>query len=75
MIGAAPASPPVAFATVIAQLLKLEVEVPHVPVPTAPVATVNDVDGKVPSAFTLAGVAPATLQPAELVAVVRHSMM
>lgn len=40
-----------------------------------PVATLKDVDGSVPSAFTVIGIAPAMLHPAELVAVVRHSMM
>ncbi len=75
MIGAAAASPPAAFATVMAQPLKLEAVVPHDPVPMVPVTTLKEVDGSVPSALTVTGVAPATLQPAEPVAVVRHSMM
>jgi hypothetical protein len=74
VIGAVPASPLVAFATVIWHFASA-VEVPHVPVPTVPVATLNGVEGKVPVALTVTGVAPARAQPAELVAVVRHSMM
>jgi hypothetical protein len=75
VIGAAPASPPDALATVIWQLARFVAEVPHIPVPTVPVTTLNGVDGKVPAALTVTGVAPVTAQPAELVAVVRHSTM
>jgi hypothetical protein len=48
--------------------------VPQVPVPIVPVATVNDVDGMVPDALTVIGVAVAVSQPACDVAVRRHSI-
>lgn len=73
-IGVAPASVPVAVATVMMQSFAFAVVVPHDPVPTVPVTTLNVVDGNVPSAPTVIGVAVATSQPACVVAVARHSM-
>jgi hypothetical protein len=54
-------------------LLRFAEEVPHVPVPTVPVTTLNVVVGKVPLAPTVIGVAVAVSQPAWEVAVARHS--
>jgi hypothetical protein len=61
---------PVVVATAIAHFASA-VEVPHVPVPTAPVTTVNDVDGKVPSAFAVIRTGE-VVQPAALVAAAMH---
>jgi hypothetical protein len=73
VMGVAPESPAAAFATSIMQLLRSDEVVPHVPVPTVPVTTLNVVAGSVPSALTVIGVAVARSQPAEEVAVARHS--
>lgn len=73
-IGVVPASVPVAVATLITQSFALAAVVPHDPVPMVPVATLNVVEGNVPSVPTTIGAAVAVSQPAADVALARHSI-
>ena len=75
VIAAWAASPAVALDTEITHAVRSLADVPQVPVPvpTVPVFTVNEVDGRVPSLLAVMGVGAEVLQPAAEVAVARHS--
>jgi hypothetical protein len=62
-IGALAESPPPALPALIAHDFKFNNEVPQVPLPIAPVTTLKLVDGSVPPAVIVTGVAVAMSHP------------
>src|SRR5664280_2169452 len=75
MMGADAVSPPEALPALIAQLFSVAALVPHLPVPTFPVKTLNLTTGKVPRAPTTTGTSTDVLHPPWPFAIRRHSTM
>jgi hypothetical protein len=73
VMGALVESPPLALPALTSQALRFDGEVPHDPVPTVPVTTLNVVVGSAPLELMVTGVAVAMSHPPGPVEVVRHS--